>query len=243
MKKLLVDADIMVFKIAASNQKIFMWDADTVSEVIDYDQAIKDIESFIKSLHQKTGTKEALFCFSSSPNFRYDVLPTYKHNRKDKERPKLLPDLRKYVEDHYTTKSKDRIEADDVMGILATLSPNKYIIASTDKDLKQIPSTLYNWNTDELVEISVEEADYFFYQQVLTGDSTDGYKGCPSIGAKRSKKILDEVTDGDYWSAIVETYEKKGLTEEDALQQARVARILRMSDYDFLKKEPMLWLP
>ncbi len=242
MKKLLVDADIMIFQSAASNQKVYVWDEEISSEVIDRDKAIEDVESFIDSLLKSTGTKEALFCFSSSPNFRYSVLPSYKHNRKGKEKPKLLPDLRAYVEENYPTKIKPCLEADDVLGILATISPNKYVLASIDKDLLQIPATHYNWRTGETVEVSVEEADRFFYKQVLTGDSTDGYKGCPSIGQKRAEKILDEITNGDYWTAIVATYEKKGLTEKDALQQARVARILRKSDYDFVSNEPKMWL-
>ena len=41
----------------------------------------------------------------------------------------------------------------------------------------------------------------------------------------------------------MEAFEKKGLTEDDALLQARVARILRASDYDFKKKEPIMWTP
>jgi hypothetical protein len=45
------------------------------------------------------------------------------------------------------------------------------------------------------------------------------------------------------WELIVEAYAKKDLTEADALQQARVARILRFDDYDFNKKKPILWTP
>jgi DNA polymerase-1 len=37
--------------------------------------------------------------------------------------------------------------------------------------------------------------------------------------------------------------EKHGLSEEYMLRQARLARILRASDYDFKRKEPILWLP
>src|SRR5690606_15306825 len=92
-------------------------------------------------------------------------------------------------------------------------------------------------------EVSEEEADRYFYMQVLTGDPTDGYSGCPGIGPKRAERLLDGVGLEDMWSVIVETYEAKGLTEEDALQQARVARILRKNDYDFKNKSPMLWAP
>jgi len=45
------------------------------------------------------------------------------------------------------------------------------------------------------------------------------------------------------WSAVVDAYESKGLTEEDAVMQARMARILRAEDWDFGKKAPRLWCP
>lgn len=138
------------------------------------------------------------------------------------------------------------LEADDVMGILMTKYPGKYILASIDKDLKQIPGQHYNWDKDEFKEVSLDEGNLFFYTQVLTGDPTDGYSGCPNIGPKRASKILEIVGDDDeevMWEAIVRTYEDRGLTEKDALVQARVARILRASDYNFKGKYIKLWTP
>jgi len=41
----------------------------------------------------------------------------------------------------------------------------------------------------------------------------------------------------------VAAFESRGLTEEDALIQARVARILRADDYDFKESQPILWSP
>ena len=41
---------------------------------------------------------------------------------------------------------------------------------------------------------------------------------------------------GYTWKAVVETFEEKGMTEEDALQNARLARILTTDDYDSEKK-------
>ena len=43
------------------------------------------------------------------------------------------------------------------------------------------------------------------------------------------------------WSIVVDTYEKNGLGEKDALQQARVARILRYGDYDKATGKVKLW--
>ena len=40
-----------------------------------------------------------------------------------------------------------------------------------------------------------------------------------------------------------ENFVEKGLTEADALVNARLARILTADDYDFDKKQPKLWSP
>lgn len=241
--ELLVDADIICYTLAFIHEVTYEWDSDVKSKSINLSKAQSGIDTFIQSLLESTETPEATFCFTSSPNFRYNVLSTYKHNRRHVEKPELLNELRKYITENYKTKVKPRLEADDVMGILATISPNKYIIASIDKDLLQIPGLHYNWKTQDLKDISQEEADFFFFRQVLMGDSTDGYKGCPGIGPKKSLSILESVEPENYWDVIVKTYESKGLTKEDALVQARVARILRKSDWDFKRKTYKLWEP
>ena len=87
-------------------------------------------------------------------------------------------------------------------------------------------------------------ANFHFYKQVLTGDAVDNYKGCPGIGVKRALDLLEEpLTAEEYWSQIVTAYNKAGLTEEDAIIQARMARILRNDDYDYDKQEVKLWEP
>ena len=42
---------------------------------------------------------------------------------------------------------------------------------------------------------------------------------------------------------VVETFKEKGLTEDDALINARLARILTVDDYDFTTKKPIPWTP
>ena len=42
---------------------------------------------------------------------------------------------------------------------------------------------------------------------------------------------------------VVSAFKDKGLTEEDALVNARLARILTADDYDFDKRQPKLWSP
>ena len=80
--------------------------------------------------------------------------------------------------------------------------------------------------------------------QTLVGDMTDGFAGCPSIGGVKASRILANKKDlPEMWEAVVKEYEKQGLDENYALTQARLARILRASDWDSKKKKPILWRP
>ncbi|QFS87599.1 MULTISPECIES: exonuclease [unclassified Marinobacter] len=146
----------------------------------------------------------------------------------------------------------------------------KKIIVSIDKDMKTIPGWLFNPQKDyQPWEVSKEEADYWHMFQTLMGDATDGYDGCPGIGPVIAEKHLTEVskvvsyahelksgkrkgeietrwtTDeaDDLWDVVVSLFNKQGLCEEEALRQARVARILQANDYDFHAKEVKLWTP
>jgi len=91
-------------------------------------------------------------------------------------------------------------------------------------------------------------------KQVLTGDTVDNYKGCPGIGPKKADEFLMPVHEAllgltveehlaALWVTVTMVYESKGFTAEDALIQARCARILRHGDYNFTTEEVTLWKP
>ena len=77
--------------------------------------------------------------------------------------------------------------------------------------------------------------------QCLSGDQTDGYGGVPGIGVKRAAPLFDK--EGYSWKTAVKAFTDKGLTEEDALLNARLAKILTIDDYDTTKQEVILWTP
>ena len=77
--------------------------------------------------------------------------------------------------------------------------------------------------------------------QTLAGDANDGYFGVTRVGLKTAEKILNK--DGVEWQTVVNTYEKAGITEEDALLNARMAFILRDGYYNKETKEIKLWTP
>ena len=130
------------------------------------------------------------------------------------------------------------LEADDAMGIYATKNKGN-IIVSPDKDMRQIPGQLFNM--DESMTINKIDGAKWHLEQTLAGDSTDGYSGVPGIGIKRAQALFKEK--GYSWQTVVEAFAEKDLDEEVALTNARLARILTTEDYDYEKKEPILWSP
>jgi DNA polymerase-1 len=148
---------------------------------------------------------------------------------------------------NYRSYRKPTMEADDIMGILSThptLVPGRKVTVSEDKDLATIPGWLWNPAKDRKPHlISEDYADYFHMYQTLVGDSTDNYKGCPGVGPVKADKLIKDAHPADLWELVVSAYEAKGLTEEDALLQARLARISRAEDYDFKGGKVILWNP
>jgi len=124
------------------------------------------------------------------------------------------------------------------MGIFATKHTGN-IIVSPDKDMKQIPGML--WNFDESFTITQAEGDRWHLIQSMAGDNTDGYAGVPGIGVKRAVALFEEK--GYSWKTVVNAFKEKGLSEDIALENARLARILTNEDYDDEKMKPILWTP
>lgn len=247
---LLLDSDIIAYKFAAAHQETYKWDPETTSvSVGELSDAIRQAADYIEELREELKATDLVVCLScpTIDGWRKAILPTYKEGRGVK--PELLAGVKQWMREHYPFYERPTMEADDIMGILAThpnLVTGKRIIVSEDKDMETIPCFLYNPRKDTGIPrfIPEELANHKHMMQTLTGDPTDNYKGCPGIGdVKASKALLGCTTVEAMWEAVVTTYESKGYTEDDALLQARVARICRHTDYDYSKKEVILWQP
>jgi len=231
---LLIDADILCFQsCAAVEHEVIHEDDGTCILMSTLEDALSVFYDTLADLEEQVGfSGYNVFCFSDKTNFRKEVWAGYKAHRKDTRKPLAYKWLVDYVKEKYDTRTMDTLEADDVLGILATRDPNS-VIWSPDKDLKQIPGK--HLVDDEVVTITREEGDAFHMYQTLVGDTSDGYKGCPGIGPKKAEGITD-------WPTIVALFEKAGLNEREALIQARLARILRDSDYND-EQGVILWTP
>lgn len=261
MTALLIDADITLFRAAAACEREVRYDDHNHVLYSNADEVWTAVEHQLKYYREHLGDGPMHFALTGSNNFRRTLWSDYKGGRSRKPlcygyvREKMIGDL--------DARFVDTLEADDLLGIWATGGKIKdATIVSLDKDLKTIPGRVWRppANKDqepELYKIGEANADYWWLTQTLTGDTTDGYKGLPGCGPKVAEKILQGPQDafnrdvampqGEFlklaWPAVVAAYEAKGLGVDDALLQARLARILRASDWDSANKKVILWEP
>ena len=240
---LLIDADYIAYKSCAACEDETDFGHDVIvvtskfSEVLDMFQG--EINRIIRNLG---GMDDVMLFFSSSTNFRKKIYPDYKGHR-NRKKPCGYKRLLNWCGDNYTTLMIDDLEADDALGIFAT-DPIEgdagHILCSPDKDMRQIPGLLYDL-TNPVTEITKEEGDRWHMIQTMSGDQTDGYAGVPGIGIKRAVALFEKK--GWTWNTIVETFEEKELTEDDALLNARLAKILQHENFDSDSNTPILWTP
>ena len=235
--KLLIDCDYIVYKCCAATETEIDFGEDLIVVTSNYSEAYNNVKKDIQRVQDEFMCNDVILFFTSPNNFRKKILPEYKGHRQRKK-PCGFKRVINSLKLEYKVIIKDTLEADDTIGMYATKYPGN-IIVSPDKDMRQIPGKLYDFK--ETVEITPDEGARWHLIQTLAGDNTDGYAGVPGIGIKKAEKIFEEK--GYTWKAVVETFEEKDMTEEDALCNARLARILTDKDYDFDTKEPILWTP
>ncbi len=241
--KLLVDADLLVYKTSSVTEVPINWEGDFWTLHCDFAQTKKLISDQIHALVDKVKANDVLLCFSHYDNFRKLINPEYKLNRKKVRKPMCLNPAKEYCKQEFKWLEKPWLEADDVMGILATKeSESKYVIFSEDKDLLTIPGFHWDAENETIWEQTKEVADYTFYKQILTGDSTDNYSGCPGIGPKKAEDTLqNSKTEVEMWNSVISAFKAKKLSKNFAITQARMARILRCGEY--IVNEPIYWNP
>lgn len=251
---LLIDGDQYLYRACAACEKDVRWDDENHVLVSNELEVWDTVQGALKKVFDHFGVTDHVLAMGDGPYFRHKLDPSYKGGRPRK--PLCFYDVRERMREKYEIVTMPGIEADDILGILAT-KPNDVdkIIVCKDKDLKGVPGKL--WDGLKFFNITEADADYHHFYQTLVGDTSDGYKGCPGVGPKKAEVLLNTVPpgadpDSTYdvpvsnayrWRAVVDAFLKAGLKEEDALRNARLARILRWSDWDSKKKEPILWTP
>lgn len=179
----LVDGDIIAYRNAAVVKE------DSVEyALIGCDRMMQDILA-------ATEADEYLVYLSGSNNFRYQINPDYKANRKDIVKPPHLQACRDFLCNEWNAKVVHGYEADDALGIQQDKKGNEYgfdtVICTIDKDLLQVPGYHYNFVNKTFKTVSQIEGIRHFYAQMLIGDKSDNIVGVDGLGVVKSGKILN----------------------------------------------------
>jgi len=173
-----------------------------------------------------------VYLTDSKENFRLDINPQYKANRKGIRRPHHLQACKDYLVQNYAAQFCGSKEADDQLTIRATQLKEEgtpYVICSIDKDLKQMDGWHYDWVKEEYWYVDEAQGREILWGQVVTGDNTDNILVPEGIGPAKAKAIFKDVdfktvTDDTLYGMVTELYctflGKCGKKKKDAGIQA-----------------------
>lgn len=133
---------------------------------------------------------------TGSGNFREQVatiLP-YKGNRDPTHKPKYYKEIKKRLLDKWGAILVHGYEADDAMAIEQWKSKDRdTVICTIDKDLDQVPGFHYNYVKQEMYNVTVADANRFFFWQMLNGDTSDNIPGIKGVGPRTIEKKWKEL--------------------------------------------------
>lgn len=188
MKSLaLIDADLIAYRCAATAEN----DPVEVAEV--------RVDELMRRILHETNALTYKAYLTGKDNFRKEIYPEYKANRKDKPEPIWLQACRDHLIKYWNAQVVDGREADDELGIEQTAHGLDSINCSIDKDLLQIPGYHYNFVRSEERFVSPYDGLRNFYSQLITGDASDNIPAFDgkfrSSTPKFVQKLLDPLLD------------------------------------------------
>ena len=203
--------------------------------------ALHIFDSMLGGIAAKFGvrTQDLEVVLTGADNFRVERAKQkpYKGNRKDK--PTHYAALRSHAVDKHHAHIVDGEEADDWLGYnqypLQFFDPDASVIVTIDKDLDMIPGRHYNPVKDLEYYVDEDEADRFFLQQLIEGDSTDNIPGIRGMAAVKAAAYLLDIPTTAAITEIRKLYVKEYGDEADEVldEQAALLWIRRTPHQDW----------
>ena len=201
---------------------------------------LQEIQNNIEEFYN---IKNTFIFIGGGNNFRYDILPSYKSNRKEKNA--LIPIIADYMLEELGAIPSVGAEADDYVYDATVVSEGKCVVAAMDKDVfyncPDIPFYNYRSHKDTLGEfkhISLKQSRLAIASQVVIGDSGDAIPGAFGIGKGWCNKNMHlDMTDYQFTRAIITAYLKsnKGNFEESKKQIRMNYGVLKLYTLEELK--------
>lgn len=199
---LLMDGDTLAFMVASAVQNTREDDQGFVQPYANIKEGEAVIDNMILGLMQDLkGHYCNIYLSDPEGSWRKELFPNYKANRKATIRPLLLGRMKDYLRVKYGAEHWPGLEADDILGIMATTEApygGRRIVVGKDKDFNTFPCEVHTIGDRTpshkpiVRTITSEYAQWFHLCQTLAGDRIDGFEGCPGVGMTRAKRILDD---------------------------------------------------
>jgi DNA polymerase-1 len=235
-----------MYQVTTKCEVPLQWENDQWTLHSDTKQACQMFDQAVVEIGKKINAQQVIVALSDpgGKTFRHAIYPPYKASRKPVRKPLAYWPLRDYIVDHYDVRTLPLLEADDVLGILATNGEHENpVIVTEDKDLKTVRGKVYNPRKEEFTVTNMKGAHLWHMVQTLAGDPVDGYPGIKGVGVKTALKILDGLPKRQWWPAVLERYIADGQTTKAAIIQAQCAKILEARDWDAEKSKRIPWNP
>lgn len=226
----MIDGDLLVYRVGFATQKSR------------FSEAQRQVTNWMEKIMEKFDTVHYhLYLSDSEGNFRKQIDPNYKANRKV-EKPKYYEKIINYMLDEWNAEIAWGQEADDAMGIkqrslLGEGYPQqmKSVICTIDKDLNQVAGFHYNFINDHQYVIPEVQGLKNFYLQLLIGDTVDNIIGLGGIGPVKAQRILQGCTTEPElfiaaYKAYKSFYKDSEQAEEEMLKTGRLVKIRQFPD-------------
>lgn len=234
-----IDGDILVYSIGFAgdlryyevDNKIFQYKKDAIKYCVYHEidkeeiqfklfpgslhNTLRTLNTVIEKIKFHSGCSEYTVFLTGKGNYREKVAVTnkYKGNRDGTLKPFYYEEIRAYLVNRHNAIIVDGMEADDALGLA---QGEDTILCSKDKDLDTIPGLHFNWDKIDqgIYTVTEDQANAFFYKQVLMGDSTDNIVSIHGLGPKTADKLLaDCIDEEERFSVCVCTYLEKATYE------------------------------
>ena len=175
------------------------------------------IDKYMMQLLEKTESSHyiGILGINGSANPKYLIAPDYKKGR-PVDKPPHWTIVLNYLISKWKFVPIAACETDDAIALCANHLDNALVV-SADKDLLQIAGKHFIMGVqrkgetireDKFKTVTVDEATFNYYKQLLMGDAVDNVKGLHGIGEKTATKLLEGKSLEEMKQIVEEQYAK-----------------------------------
>lgn len=191
------------------------------------------MQNYLSTIFFSEITSFELYITTCNKSFRKELSKDYKAKRVKNNYVWMIRDHYKFNDAFFS----DTLEADDLIANRVNeLGRDNCIVVSIDKDMRTIGGWLWSYykinevdtygnlmlneygnksriyKYDSVEWITQDEANLFFWKQVLMGDSGDGVRGLKRVGVKTAEKILKDSV--NHFITVAREYIKRGQKDD-----------------------------